>query len=97
MPAGSRCTVPRRNTRSSSRAYYFGQIDEARHQPGTVAYSRHIQLDLLQETTDEMGRNGCRKILIVNGHGGNLSLLPYFAQTELQQRARLCRLRLLVG
>jgi creatinine amidohydrolase len=67
-------------------AYYFGQIDEARHQPGTVAYSRHIQLDLLQETTDEMGRNGCRKILIVNGHGGNLSLLPYFAQTELQEK-----------
>jgi creatinine amidohydrolase len=51
-----------------------------------VAYSRHIQLDLLQETTDEMGRNGCRKILIVNGHGGNLSLLPYFAQTELQEK-----------
>ena len=65
-------------------AYYFGQIDEARHQPGTMAYSRHMQLDLLQETTDEMARNGCRKILIVNGHGGNLSLLPYFAQTELQ-------------
>jgi creatinine amidohydrolase len=67
-------------------AYYFGQIDEARHEPGTLAYSRHMQLDLLQETTDEMGRNGCRKILIVNGHGGNLSLLPYFAQTELQER-----------
>lgn len=66
-------------------AYYFGQIDEARHQPGTIAYSRHMQLDLLQETTDEMARNGCKKILIVNGHGGNLSLLPYFAQTELQQ------------
>ncbi len=66
-------------------AYYFGQIDEARHEPGTVAYSRHMQLDLLQETTDEMARNGCRKILIVNGHGGNLELLPYFAQTELQE------------
>lgn len=65
-------------------AYYFGQIDEARHQPGTIAYSRNMQLDLLQETTDEMARNGCKKILIVNGHGGNLSLLPYFAQTELQ-------------
>ena len=64
--------------------YYFGQIEEARHQPGTIAYSRHMQLDLLQETTDEMARNGCKKILIVNGHGGNLSLLPYFAQTELQ-------------
>jgi creatinine amidohydrolase/Fe(II)-dependent formamide hydrolase-like protein len=66
-------------------AYYFGQIDEARHEPGTIAYSRHMQLDLLQETTDEMARNGCKKILIVNGHGGNLSLLPYFAQTELQE------------
>jgi creatinine amidohydrolase len=66
-------------------AYYFGQIDEARHQPGTIAYSRHMQLDLLQETTDEMARNGCKKILVVNGHGGNLSLLPYFAQTELQE------------
>jgi creatinine amidohydrolase len=66
-------------------AYYFGQIDEARHEPGTLAYSRHMQLDLLQETTDEMARNGCKKILIVNGHGGNLSLLPYFAQTELQE------------
>ena len=63
--------------------YYFGQIFEARHEPGTVAYSTHIQLDLLQETTDEMARNGCKKILIVNGHGGNESLLPYFAQTQL--------------
>jgi creatinine amidohydrolase len=66
-------------------AYYFGQIDEARHQPGTIAYSRHMQLDLLQETTDEMARNGCKKIVIVNAHGGNTSLLPFFAQTELQQ------------
>jgi creatinine amidohydrolase len=65
-------------------AYYFGQIAEARHEPGTVSYSMHMQLDLLQETTDEMGRNGCKKIIIVNGHGGNEDLLPYFAQSQLQ-------------
>src|SRR5205807_9912249 len=47
--------------------YYFGQIFEARHEPGTVAYSAHMQLELLQETTDEMARNGCKKIIIVNG------------------------------
>ena len=40
---------------------------------------------LLQETTDEMARNGCKKVLIVNGHGGNDSLLPYFAQTQLDK------------
>jgi creatinine amidohydrolase len=65
--------------------YYFGQIAEARHEPGTVAYSREMQLALLQETTDEMARNGCKKIIIVNGHGGNESLLPFFAQTQLDK------------
>src|SRR5207237_4239697 len=64
--------------------YYFGQIFEAKHQPGTVAYSRGLELQLLQETTDEMARNGCKKVIIVNGHGGNNSLLPYFAQSQLE-------------
>ena len=63
--------------------YYFGQIFEAKHQPGTVAYSSHIQLELLQETTDEMARNGCKKIIIANGHGGNEHWLPFFAQNQL--------------
>jgi len=63
--------------------YYFGQIFEARHEPGTVAYSAKLQLELLQETTDEMARNGCKKILIVNGHGGNNHLLPFFAQSQM--------------
>jgi creatinine amidohydrolase len=66
--------------------YYFGQIFEARHEPGTIAYSSKLQLDLLQETTSEMARNGCKKIVIVNGHGGNNSLLPYFAQTQLESK-----------
>jgi creatinine amidohydrolase len=65
--------------------YYFGQIFEAKHEPGTMAYSTHLQLDLLQETTDEMARNGCKKVLIVNGHGGNEHLLPFFAQTQMEK------------
>lgn len=67
-------------------AYYFGQIAEARQQPGTISYSMNLQLRLLQETTDEMARNGCSKIVIVNGHGGNQYLLPYFAQMQLQRQ-----------
>lgn len=63
--------------------YYFGQIFEARQQPGTVAYSLSMQLTLLQETVSEMARNGCKKVVIVNGHGGNESLLPLFAQSQL--------------
>jgi len=65
--------------------YYFGQIFEAKHQPGTVAYSLSLQLQLLQETTDEMARNGCKKVLIINGHGGNEHLLPLFAQAQMDR------------
>jgi len=63
--------------------YYVGQIFEARHQPGTIAYSSQLQLQMLQETVSEMGRNGCLKIMIASGHGGNTNLLNYFLQTQL--------------
>lgn len=64
--------------------YYFGQIFEAKHQPGTIAYSSHLQLEMLNETTKEMARNGCKKILIVNGHGGNTGLLQYYGMLQLE-------------
>jgi creatinine amidohydrolase len=48
--------------------YYFGQIFEAKHQPGTIAYSTHLMLDLLQETCDELSRNGIKTVL--DGHAG---------------------------
>jgi creatinine amidohydrolase len=63
--------------------YFYGQIFEAKHEPGTMAYSARLQLELLEETTAEMARNGCKKIVIANGHGGNNHLLPYFAQAQL--------------
>jgi creatinine amidohydrolase len=66
--------------------YYFGQIFEAKHEPGTVAYSMNLQLQMLQETSDEMARNGCKKVIIVNGHGGNEHLLPFFAQAQLERQ-----------
>jgi creatinine amidohydrolase len=66
--------------------YFYGQIYEARHQPGTFALPSRVILDLLQATCDEMGRNGFKKIVIVNGHGGNPNLLRYFVQSQLAER-----------
>ena len=66
--------------------YYFDQIFEARHQPGTIAYSARIMIDLLQETCDELARNGIKKIIIVNGHGGNDEFLHYFCQVQLASK-----------
>jgi creatinine amidohydrolase len=63
--------------------YFVGQIAEAIHQPGTIAYSPRLQLDMLHETVSEMARNGCSKVILVNGHGGNNNLVQYFVQTQL--------------
>ncbi len=66
--------------------YYAGQIFEAKHQPGTIAYSERLMFDLLQETVDEIARNGIKKIVLVNGHGGNDAFLEYFCQSQLARR-----------
>jgi creatinine amidohydrolase len=66
--------------------FYYGQIYEARHQPGAFALPSRIVFDLLDATCDEIGRNGFKKILIVNSHGGNTNLLRYFAQAQLERR-----------
>jgi len=67
-------------------AYYFGQIFEARHQPGTLAYSERLIYDVLAETCAELARNGIKKIILYNGHGGNDAFLEYFCQTQLASR-----------
>ncbi len=66
--------------------YYFSQINEARHQPGTIAYSPEIIWKVLQETLDELSRNGFKKIIIINGHGGNSAFLNYFGMAQLSER-----------
>ena len=66
--------------------FFYGQINEARHQPGTFSLPPRVVWDLLEATCDEMGRNGFKKILIVNGHGGNPELIRYFLQTQLGRR-----------
>lgn len=65
--------------------YYFGQILEARHQPGCIALPPDLLSPLLQHMCEEIGRNGFTKILIVNGHGGNIHWLNFFCQAQLAQ------------
>ncbi len=66
--------------------YFTGQIFEAKHQPGAIAYSHELMWDMLEETCKELSRNGLNKIILVNGHGGNTSFLQYFCQTQLAEQ-----------
>lgn len=63
--------------------YYVGQIFEARHQPGTIAYSNDLMWKMLEETCNELSRNGLKRIILKNGHGGSTNFLEYFCQSQL--------------
>ena len=65
--------------------FYFGQIYEARCFPGILTISPRLLVELLLSVLDEIGRNGFRKIVVYNGHGGNNRLLPFLAQCMLWQ------------
>ena len=66
--------------------YFYGQIYEAKYAEGTIAYPLPLINELLQATLDEIARNGFKKILIYNTHGGNPHWLRFFVQAQLDKR-----------
>ncbi|MBN2440535.1 MAG: creatininase family protein [Spirochaetales bacterium] len=66
-------------------SYYCTQILEARHWPGAIAIGRDLLMNLLENVCDEIARNGFTKILLLNGHGGNNSFLPFFLMSMLEK------------
>lgn len=63
--------------------FYFGQIYEARCYPGTLTIKPTLLIELIEAVFDEIARNGFRKIVLYNAHGGNRHLLPFLAQCSL--------------
>src|SRR5689334_13630247 len=63
--------------------YIFTQILEARHYPGCIGIDPDLTIRLLENVCREIARNGLKKIVFVNAHGGNDNLIHYFAQLQL--------------
>lgn len=65
---------------------YYAYVPESAHFPGTVSLSAKTLLTVLEEVCDEAARNGFKKILLVNGHGGNSVLLRTFLRDSLRKK-----------
>ena len=65
--------------------YFVSQTINVSNLPGAIAYSARLQREMLEETTNEMARNGCKKILILNGHSGNMGMLTDFLSTDMNR------------
>ncbi|HLV99351.1 MAG TPA: creatininase family protein [Ktedonobacterales bacterium] len=63
--------------------YFLTQIPEARHCAGTISIDPALMVRLLDNVCREIARNGVKKIVLVNCHGGNSSFLPLFTEWQL--------------
>ena len=59
---------------------------EAMGKYGFVGMNPHTLLRVLEELCDEIARNGFRKILICNSHGGNTGLISYFLRAQAYKK-----------
>ena len=66
--------------------YYFSQVSESTAFTGAFALDSELLLKTLEATLDEIGRNGFKKILIVNFHGGNDGLLRYYVLSHCSKK-----------
>ncbi len=55
-------------------------VNEMKASAGAVSLSAKTILSVIEEICDEVSRNGIRKIILVNGHGGNNFILMSFIQ-----------------
>lgn len=63
--------------------FIFTQIPEARHLLGTIAIDGDLMVQLLDNVCREIARNGLKKIVLVNAHGGNHGLVSLFNMLQL--------------
>jgi creatinine amidohydrolase len=65
--------------------YYVAETTDVSNHLGTINYSPRLQYDMLAETVSEMGRNGCTRIILSNGHSSNMGLIQWFIQSTLHE------------
>lgn len=66
-------------------AYFVAQTTDVSNHLGTINYSPKLQYAMLEETVGEMGRNGCTRIILSNGHSSNMGLIQWFIQSSLHE------------
>ncbi len=67
-------------------AMYFGEKTGAGEFNGTIIFSAELRLRILTESCREIARNGLKKILILNGHGGNTAMIQFFTRSVLYDK-----------
>ena len=65
---------------------YFGEKSGAGEFPGTIILPTDLTAKILEHCCFDIARNGFRKIVLMNFHGGNHAFLQSFARSILQKK-----------
>ena len=65
---------------------YFGSVPGLQAYKGAIDLSLELRLRMLDELCAEIARNGFKKILLLNGHGGNCATFSAFVRNTLHTK-----------
>lgn len=65
--------------------WYYGQVHEASCFSGTVNFPPEMLIAMLRQLLSQIAANGFRKIVFVNGHGGNSNMLRFFDMATMDE------------
>ena len=67
-------------------AIWYADVQGLNQWKGTISFSIPLILDMLTELCAEVARNGFKKIILLNGHGGNVPVLNTFVRSTMKDK-----------
>lgn len=62
-------------------AFKFGDVQGLTQWKGSIRLTVELEQELLRQLCDEIARNGFKKIILLNSHGGNRSMMDNFVRS----------------
>ncbi|MBN1464174.1 creatininase family protein [candidate division KSB1 bacterium] len=67
---------------------HYMMVASAAAQPGAVVFDAKMTIEIVEHLFDEIARNGFKKIILYNFHGGNRNIAGLFLQNHLARQPR---------
>ncbi len=64
----------------------YMMVASAAAQPGAVVFDAKLSMQILERLFEEISRNGFKKIILYNFHGGNRNITPLLLQNHLARQ-----------
>lgn len=67
---------------------HYMMVASAAAQPGAIVFDAKMSMEIIERLFEEIARNGFKKIILYNFHGGNRNITPLVLQNHLARQPR---------